>query len=178
MNLVGLGCQSVIFFFYLIFIIDLLTISIQLLYSNRSVSPPHRMMICEGCTEDGKELVMEHLMKVIASTGQEYAWGSAIQFTARGSMGLEIKCTIFANKVFHSPKSNTSITTPPPPPMTRDLFRWCGSKQAKTTCKTCCKYLQREWRNTLSTRGVIEKLITLVLERPYNCLNYEVIIKV
>ena len=71
------------------------------------------LRICEGCTEDGKELVMEHLMKVIASTGQEYAWGSAIQFTARGSVGLEIKCTIFANKVFHSPKSNTSINTPP-----------------------------------------------------------------
>ena len=70
------------------------------------------LRICEGCTEDGKELVMEHLMKVIASTGQEYAWGSAIQFTARGSVGLEIKCTIFANKVFHSPKSNTSINTP------------------------------------------------------------------
>ena len=58
------------------------------------------MMHCAyGCTEDGKELtVMDQLMDVITTTRQEYAWGPAIQFTARGSEGLEIKCTIFAKK--------------------------------------------------------------------------------
>ena len=52
----GFGLSVSHFFFNLIFIIDLLTISIQLLYSNRFVWPPHRMMMHCACAKVAQKM--------------------------------------------------------------------------------------------------------------------------